>query len=84
MTAPDALFDIPAPETAPVPGVAAGRFSPAASDAALAGDRFGWLAALLPAPVPPACETCGQPMRLPAPAPVLWACPACHPAEVAA
>jgi hypothetical protein len=79
-----ALFPAnPAPAAA-VSGVPAARFDPAASDAALAGDGYGWLAALLPGPQPPACEACGQPMSLPAAAPVLWACPACHPQEAAA
>ena len=68
---------------APVSGVPAGRFDPAAYDAALTGDGYGWLADLLAAPQPPACEGCGQPMSLPAAAPVLWACPACQPAEAA-
>ena len=65
----------------PVSGVAAGRFDPAAYDAALTGDGYGWLADLLAAPQPPACQGCGQPMSLPAAAPVLWACPACYPHE---
>jgi len=52
-------------------------------ESALAGDGYAWLAALLPAPQAPACDACGTPMRLPAGAPVLWACPACHPAEAA-
>ena len=55
--------------------------APAGYDAALAGDGYGWLAGLLGSPQPPACESCGQPMSLPAAAPVLWACPACHPRE---
>lgn len=67
-----------------VSGARAGRPDPAASDAALAGDGFGWLAALLPAPASPACEGCGLPMTLPAGAPVLWACPACYPGEASA
>ena len=85
MSAPGqaALFTVKAAPAVPVSGAPAGRFSPAASDAALAGDGYGWLAALLPAPQPPACGECGQPMSLPAAAPVLWACPACHPAEAA-
>lgn len=56
----------------------------AAVDAALAGDGYAWLKALLPPSQPPKCEACGVPMRLPAGAPVLWACPACYPAEAAA
>jgi hypothetical protein len=86
MTAPaqDALFTAEAAPVAPVSGVPAGRFDPAAYDAALTGDGYGWLAGLLPDPRPPACEGCGRPMVLPAAAPVLWACPACQPAEVAA
>jgi hypothetical protein len=86
MTTPaqPALFDADPPAEARVTGVPAGRFDPAASDVALAGDAFRWLADLLPAPQPPACQACGQPMSLPAAAPVLWACPACHPQEAAA
>jgi hypothetical protein len=86
MTAPaqDALFDAEPAAQPPVTGVAAGRFDPAAYDAALAGDGYGWLAALLPAPQPPPCEGCGLPMALPATAPALWACPACHPQQAAA
>ncbi len=76
-----ALFTADAAPTAPVSGMPAARFDPAASDAALTGDGYGWLADLLPAPPPPACEGCGQPMTLPSAAPVLWACPACHPGE---
>jgi hypothetical protein len=78
---PAALFDLALAPAEPVSGVPAGRFDPAAYDAALAGDGYGWLTALLPGPQPPACEACGQPMSLPAAAPVLWACPACHPGE---
>jgi hypothetical protein len=66
-----------------VSGVPAGWFDPAAHDVALTGDGYRWLADLLPAPQPPACERCGRPMSLPAVAPVLWGCPACHPAEAA-
>lgn len=85
MTAPaqDVLFTVePAPAEL-VSGVPAGRFDPAAYDAALTGDGYGWLAGLLPGPQPPACEGCGRPMSLPAAAPVLWACPACQPGEAA-
>jgi len=78
-----ALFGAPA-DTAEVTRTPARRTAPAAHDAALAGDCFGWLAALLPPPSPPVCGGCGQAMALPASAPVLWACPACHPQEVAA
>jgi hypothetical protein len=39
-------------------GVPAGRFDPAAYDTALTADGYGWLASLLPAPQPPACEAC--------------------------
>jgi hypothetical protein len=79
-----ALFDAvpPVADTA-INGVPAGRFDPAAYDAALTGDGYGWLASLLPAPRHPACDGCGQPMTLPAAVPVLWACPACHPGEAA-
>jgi len=78
-----ALFAVEAEPAAPICGVPAGRFDPAAYDAALTGDGYRWLAALLPAPQPPPCEGCGQPMTLPAAAPVLWACPSCQPAEAA-
>ena len=83
MSAPEqaALFGAGPAPAPPVSGVPAGRFGPAAYDAALTGDGYGWLADLLAAPQPPACERCGQPMSLPAVAPVLWACPACHPGE---
>jgi ribosomal protein L37AE/L43A len=85
MTAPpqNALFTVEAAPAAPVSGISAGRFGPAAYDAALTGDGYRWLADLLPGPQPPACEGCGRPMSLPAAAPVLWACPACHPGEAA-
>lgn len=82
---PAALFDFdpaPAPEEQ-VSGARAGQFDPAAWDAALSGDGYGWLAGLLPEPTAPACERCARPMRLPVAAPVLWACPACHPEEAA-
>jgi len=79
-----ALFTAEPVPAAPVSGVPAGRFDPAASDAALTGDGYGWLADLLASPQPPVCEACGQVMSLPAAAPVLWACPACHPQEAAA
>ena len=55
----------------------------AALDDVLAGHGYAWLADLLPAPQAPGGDACGTPMRLPAAAPVLWACPACHPAEAA-
>ena len=79
------LFDAAglAPADLPVSGVPAVRRDPAASDAALAGEGYGWLAAMLPAAQAPACDRCRTLMRLPAAAPVLWACPACHPAEAA-
>jgi hypothetical protein len=82
MTAPaqDALFTVEPVPAEPVSGMPAGRFGPAAYDAALTGDGYGWLADLLPASQPPACA-CGRPMSLPGAAPVLWACPACHPGE---
>jgi hypothetical protein len=67
--------------TQTVKGVPAGRFDPAVYDAALAGDGYGWLARLLPAAPSPACQGCARPMSLPSAAPVLWACPACHPGE---
>lgn len=79
------LFDAAAllPAPAPVTGIPGECRSPAASDAALTGDGYGWLADLLPAPAAPACERCHAPMRLPADAPVLWACPQCYPQEAA-
>jgi ribosomal protein L37AE/L43A len=85
VTAPEpaALFDLTPAPAEPVSGVPAGRFGPAAYDTALTGDDYGWLADLLGSPQPPSCERCGQPMTLPAAAPVLWACPACHPGEAA-
>jgi hypothetical protein len=83
MTGQGALFDTGPAAAAPVTGVPAGSFGPAACDAALAGDGYRWLADLLPAPQSPDCAQCGQPMMLPAAVPVLWACPACHPGEAA-
>ncbi len=80
-TEPAVLFDLDPAPAEPVSGVRAGRFGPADYDAALTGDGYGWLAGLLGSPQPPGCESCGQPMSLPAAAPVLWACPACHPRE---
>jgi hypothetical protein len=79
--AQDALFDAEPAAEAPVTGVPAGQFSTAPYDAALAGDGYGWLVDMLGSPQSSSCERCGQPMRLPAAAPVLWACPACHPRE---
>jgi hypothetical protein len=64
-----------------ISGIPAGDFDSAASDRALTGDGLGWLADMLAVPQPPACERCGHLMSLPAAAPVLWACPACHPGE---
>ena len=75
------LFVLDPAPAEPVSGVPAGRFDPAAYDATLTGDGYRWLADLLPAPQPPQCLTCGRAMTLPAAAPVLWACPACHPGE---
>ena len=83
MTAPANQAALFTAETAPVSGVPAGRFDQAAYDAALAGDGYSWLADLLSRPQAPPCEGCGRPMSLPAAAPVLWACPACHPGEAA-
>lgn len=71
----------PAPED--VAGIPGQTRNPEASDAALAADGYGWLAALLPAPAAPDCGGCGAAMRLPATSPVLWACPRCHPGEAA-
>ncbi|MCW2945290.1 MAG: hypothetical protein JWR24_2007 [Actinoallomurus sp.] len=64
-----------------VSGIRYARTDPGASDAALTGDGYGWLARLLPTPTPPICEHCQHAMVLPASAPVLWTCPACHPQE---
>jgi hypothetical protein len=85
VTTDNSLFDAAAlvPGPVPVAGVPGETRDPAASDAALAGDGYGWLAALLPAPAAPPCEGCGTAMQLPATAPVLWACPRCHPGEAA-
>lgn len=83
MSSPDqaALFaDLPE-QAAVASGIGPRRTDPALSDAALAGDRYGWLADLLPAPVPPTCEHCETVMVLPATAPVLWTCPTCYPPE---
>ncbi|MFB4273361.1 hypothetical protein [Nonomuraea sp. GTA35] len=66
---------------ATVSGVRVAAVDPAANDAALAGDGYGWLAAALPAPSPPTCPACHRPTVLPASAPVLWTCPHCHPVE---
>lgn len=76
-----ALFAAGAPPRV-ASGIASRPTEPAASDAALTGDGYGWLAELLPAPAAPACEQCGTVMVLPGSAPVLWTCPACQPAEV--
>jgi hypothetical protein len=83
MNAPEQaeLFAVEATPATAVSGIAAGRPDPGAYDTVLAGDGYGWLADLLSAPQPPVCERCGTPMVLPAAAPVLWACPACHPQE---
>lgn len=83
MTGPDqtSLFNTPDRSPAVASGVTFRHTDPAAYDAALIGDGYGWLAALLPDPAPPACETCDAVMVLPASAPVLWTCPACHPGE---
>ena len=53
MNTPDSqacLFAVETAPAAPVSGVPAGRFDPAAYDAALAGDGYAWFAALLPHP----------------------------------
>ncbi|AEH11006.1 hypothetical protein FsymDg_3729 [Candidatus Protofrankia datiscae] len=49
---------------------------PAAANAGLAGDGYGWLAAMLPAPAPLVCEVHGTVMALADPPP-LWICPDC-------
>ncbi|MFI6530829.1 hypothetical protein ACIBHY_00195 [Nonomuraea sp. NPDC050547] len=84
-TEPDdqASLFVVAPDStgAVVSGVRVVATNPAASDAALAGDGYEWLAAALPAPSPPTCPTCHGLTLLPAGAPVLWTCPHCHPVE---
>jgi len=76
-----ALFTLGS-DTAPlISGLARIAADPAVSDAALAGDGYGWLAAVLPAPEPPSCPACRRPTVLPSAAPVLWTCPRCHPEE---
>jgi hypothetical protein len=86
-----ALLTAVAEPPAVASGVAGARRDPAPYDTALTGDRYDWLTTLptvllptgtAPVPAPPACDGCGQAMLLPAAAPVLWTCPACHPAEV--
>ncbi|GAA5045593.1 hypothetical protein HNP84_002594 [Thermocatellispora tengchongensis] len=72
----------PPPAESPVTGVAFLGADPAASDAAVIGDGYGWLADALPAPAAPTCPDCHRPAVLPAAAPVLWTCPHCHPTEV--
>jgi hypothetical protein len=81
----NALFDanVLLPVPAPVAGIAGECRNPSDSDAALAGDGYPWLAALLPVPAAPECERCGAVMRLPTAAPVLWTCPTCYPEEAA-
>jgi hypothetical protein len=78
---PGLFTDLPEQGLAVASGVGAARIDPAVSDAALTGDSYGWLAELLSAVAPPECERCSGPMELPATAPVLWTCPACHPQE---
>ncbi|MGW4640777.1 hypothetical protein ACWEN6_19745 [Sphaerisporangium sp. NPDC004334] len=75
------LFALDPSADAPVSGVPYLGTDPAASDAALAGDGYGWLAAALPAPTAPPCSACHRPQILPTSAPVLWTCPRCHPLE---
>ncbi|MFC4588622.1 hypothetical protein [Sphaerisporangium corydalis] len=75
------LFTVDHETDTPISGVTSAGADPAASDAALAGDGYLWLAAALPRPRPPACQRCRTPEVLPASAPVLWTCPACHPQE---
>ncbi|GHG82744.1 hypothetical protein [Streptomyces griseocarneus] len=49
----------------------------AAYSAALTGDGYGWLARLLPAPVPLTCPRCRYPMHLPPTVRLLWECLTC-------
>ncbi|MEV0826395.1 hypothetical protein [Nonomuraea rubra] len=69
-------------DTAPsITGISYAAADPAVSDAALAGDGYDWLAAVLPVPRPPSCPACRHSMVLPSTAPVLWACLRCYPEE---
>ncbi|MFC6083701.1 hypothetical protein [Sphaerisporangium aureirubrum] len=76
-----ALFVADLDTGTPISGVTSIGADPAASDAALVGDGYLWLATALPRPHPPACHRCHLPEVLPASAPVLWTCPRCHPQE---
>jgi hypothetical protein len=78
---PGLFTDLPEQAPAVASGIGATRTDPAASDAALTGDAYGWLTELLPTPAAPACERCEGAMVLPVTAPVLWTCPICHPQE---
>jgi hypothetical protein len=70
-----ALIAAPAePEPPSLPYLAAG---PGPLSAALRGDGYGWLGAVLPAPVPIRCEAHRAPMRLAGTVPLLWECPDC-------
>lgn len=79
MTAPPdelTLFDADtAPE--PTPGAVGYQAANTVTCAgALAGDGYGWLGRLLPAPVALPCPRCRRPMRLGA-VPLLWECAPC-------
>ena len=78
-----ALFDAddytpPLPAAMPYAGA-----DPAAVNLELAGERYGWLAALLPAPDPLICEVHRRAMVLADPPP-LWVCPDCDPGPAGA
>lgn len=74
-----ALFDLPttATGTPDVPDAVTYQPHPTGPVAgALAGDGYGWLAAVLPAPAPLVCDLHRTPMVLADPPP-LWVCPTC-------
>jgi hypothetical protein len=76
-----ALFTLGSDTAPSISGVAHVAADPAVSDAALVGDGYDWVVAVLPAPRPPSCPACRCSMVLPPAAPVLWTCPRCHPQE---
>ncbi|WP_239376053.1 hypothetical protein [Frankia sp. Cj5] len=74
-----ALFDLPDLNAVSpaVPAALPYRSHPAAAAGrALAGDGYGWLAAVLPDPTPLVCDRHGVAMVLADPPP-LWVCPVC-------
>jgi hypothetical protein len=73
--AQEVLFAAPAdPEPAALPYLHA---DPGPVAAALAGDGYRWLAAILPAPEPVRCDAHHVPMRLDTAVRLLWVCPRC-------